>query len=483
MSVPELIGRYPVRRLLGVGGFAVVWLAHDDRLDDEVAIKVLADNYAHRLDLQERFTQEARLLRRTTSQNLVEVFDIDRLPDGRPYFVMTYADGGSLADIVERERIPVDEALWIGAQAAQGVQDLHAGGILHRDVKPSNILLRTVAGGARRVLVADLGLSRELARGSRLTLTAGTPGYMAPEVAEGDGPVDQRADVYGLGATVYFALTGQEPTSNSPTTPSKLRHDLPPGTDEVLLRALAKDPESRWPTARAFAEALAALRDNSGVTQPAPPSSHPRRRHRAVLIAAALVSVLALTTAILLTRWLGDSANPTTDGTRPTDAVPSGEAPPLPGTRTRCAVSAGQDHYECFLHNRGNMAYLLDFYSHDYTVVLWGLKPDDDTYAFSQRWQFWWQPRANAFLIYNEHSDRCLTVDMRSEVAAPMNVAPCVPDDPSQLWHWTDDTTRVLRNQHGTCLDTPAGTYEYGTRPFTDDCDGDISQQWVLRPT
>jgi protein kinase-like protein/ricin-type beta-trefoil lectin protein len=473
MPAPESIGRYAVRRLLGAGGFAVVWLGYDDRLDDEVAIKVLADNFAQRLDLREKFVQEARVLRRTTSQHVVEVFDIDELPDGRPYFVMTYADGGSLADAAEP--LPPGEVLRIGADAALGVADLHTAGVVHRDVKPSNVLFRTAADGSRRVLVADLGLSRELARGSRLTLTAGTPGYMAPEQAT--GTFDHRADVYGLGATVYFGLTGHEPPADGspPPAPSSVRPGLPPGTDAVVARAMAKDPERRWPTARAFADALHGL--TTGAPVPAPP------RRRAALIAVAAVAALAATVATVA--WPDSPATPTQSADRPhrtevTEPAPADGA--VPGTRSRCAVVDGVAYSECFLHVRGDTAYLLDFYSHNHVVVLWGRKGDDDQFAGSQRWQFYRQPGTGAFLLYSAFADACLTVAGQGEVGAATSVQPCDAASRNQLWHWTDDTSFVLANDFGTCLDVPNANYHMGAQPFAYDCTDGLNQRWVLTP-
>jgi serine/threonine protein kinase len=518
--VPEFLGRYAVRRRLGAGGFAVVWLCHDDRLDDEVAVKVLADNHADRVDVRERFIHEARVLRRTTSQHVVEVYDIGELRDGRPYFVMTYADSGSLADALGDGELPVDEALRVGADVARGVQDLHDAGVVHRDVKPSNVLFRT-AGDERRVLVADLGLSREMIRGSRITLTAGTPGFMAPEQATNSG-VDHRTDVYGIGATVYCALTGREPPADAPPPPpSRLRPGLTAAVDEVVLRALAPDPNARWPTAAELSAALDALRDPATpvpALASAQPVSRPTRpRGRVALSAAAGVVVVAATVATVTllndsstartaapapttTTSTAGTTQPTTTSpptttvttaagtsgsTAPTDqpALPPKPEEPVPGTRVACAVLGGADQYECFLHARGNTDYLLDFYEHNHEVVLWGLKSDDDQFAYSQRWQFWRIDAAHAFLVYNARSDRCLTLDDDGEVGAQLHVTPCDPQNANQLWEWTNGTSQVLRSKQGTCLDIPRGEYWMGAAPFAYDCNGGVNQQWLARPT
>lgn len=347
MRRPSKIGRYPVHALLGTGAFAVVWLAEDERLHDRVAIKVLAENWAERLDVRQRFEQEARVLRRTRSHRVVEVFDIDELPDGRPYFVMTYADGGSLADRLEDGPLPVEQALRYGAELALGVADLHTAGVLHRDVKPSNVLFRTGSGDPA-LLVADLGLSRELAQGSRFTLPVGTAGYMAPEQDDPEHVLDERADVYGAGATIYHALTGQTP-SQPPAPPSGLRGGLPEGTDAVLLRALAANPDDRWPTATAFAAEL----DGMLTRAPVPP---PRKRIRtSAVLVAAFIGVLTLAGFTAL-RWMPATQSPaaqttvtitstTTPAPESTGASPSASAIPLadrkvPPTSDRAPTSS-----------------------------------------------------------------------------------------------------------------------------------------------
>jgi eukaryotic-like serine/threonine-protein kinase len=542
VPTPDFIGRYRIKRSLGAGGFATVWLAHDDRLDDEVAIKVLAENWAQRLDLRERFEQEARVLRRTKSRRVVEVYDIDELPDGRPYFVMTYANGGSLADRLRDGWLPVDEALRYGAELAHGVQDLHDAGVMHRDIKPSNVLF-----SSGEVLIADLGLSRELERGSRITMAAGTPGFMAPEQASADGGIDHRADIYGLAATIYFALTRHQP-ANDPARPSELRPGLPEGTDAALMRALAHDPAERWQTASAFAEVLRRLTETGpdGATvvghtgevvttqhvrdpfaepvqpQPSPPPAR-RRRPKWTLVAAA--AGLLAAAAIVLTQVLPDrspsnaaepqktvpQSNPPSQptvslpvntsappaGSQPKQSVarppgtpvapPPGQQPPpaakpLPGTLTRCATSGGKDQFECFLFSRGNTAYALDFYAHSNEVVIWEEKPDNDQFAYSQRWQFWRIDGADAYMVYNAGSQRCLSMD-DGGIGSLLHVVPCDAKSRNQLWRWTDTTSWVLKSDLGTCVDVPNGNYYMGQKPFGYDCSTEPNQRWLMRPT
>jgi hypothetical protein len=295
---PEKIGRYRILRSLGSGAFATVWLGADDTLDVQVAIKVLAENWAHRPDIRTRFVQEARIMRRVDSRRLVTVLDIDELQDGRPYFVMPYASGGTLNDRLAGGPPPVAEGLAVMVEVARAVTVLHGMGVLHRDLKPSNILFDTVAG-QERVLVTDLGLAKDLANASGFTVSAGTPGYMPPEQARVGGGLDERADVYALGAVAYRVLTGQLPDSfegGRPIRPSNLRPGIPSAVDDAVLRALETDPRDRWPSAEALA---AALHPAAALAEQSEPGGKSRRRHRVrrrpwrTVALAAVVAVLA----------------------------------------------------------------------------------------------------------------------------------------------------------------------------------------------
>ncbi|WP_433324389.1 serine/threonine-protein kinase [Spirillospora sp. CA-294931] len=289
MGTPPEAGRYRLDRLLGSGGFASVWLGHDEELDSPVAVKILAEHWALRDDVRERFVQEARLLRQVDSHHLVQVFDIGALDDGRPYFVMTYADLGTLEERLSGGPLPLNEALALARAIARGVEALHGRGIVHRDLKPSNVLIRSSSDGTEeRVMISDLGIARTGDRISSLTLPAGSPGYMAPEQTQVDGAPDHRSDVYGLGALTYHMLTGRPPGQSTPP-PSEVQPAVPPAIDAVVLRALDADRERRWASAADFARALDLAR--SGVdTDPLPESAdRPSRRRRPLIIAAAAV--------------------------------------------------------------------------------------------------------------------------------------------------------------------------------------------------
>ncbi|GAA2037439.1 serine/threonine-protein kinase [Nocardiopsis rhodophaea] len=294
MAQPDMFGRYRVIRHLGSGAFATVWLAHDDRLDTPVAIKVLAENWARRMDVHQRFMEEARILRQTDSNWLVRVHDLDVLPDERPYMVMTYADQGSVADLVANGPLPLDEALRLLTEIGQGVTVLHRHGTIHRDIKPSNVLLLSSPVG-QRVLVADLGFAKSIDRASGFTAAAGTPGYMSPEQSVPGGDIDVRADVYSLGAVAYELITGRPPPSPPVRTPpGRIRPGLPPALDELIMAALSPDRTNRPPDAQAFTDRVRAIRMTPGL-----PTSVPwwmRHRPKWVRTAAAV-----LTAAVLMT--------------------------------------------------------------------------------------------------------------------------------------------------------------------------------------
>src|SRR6478736_847476 len=213
VPMPSRLGRYAVRRRIGSGAFATVWLAYDEQLDSPVAIKVLAENWTEDQQVRQRFLEEGRFLRKVESPYVVSVYDAGELDDGRPYLVMSYADQGTLADRLEVEGLTPRQALEVVRQVGSGLQALHERGVLHRDVKPANVLFRTVDDRVR-AMVADLGLGKALDMSSRLTMIAGTPSFVAPEQAQGE-PLDPRADLYSLAALSFLLLSGRAPYSHA----------------------------------------------------------------------------------------------------------------------------------------------------------------------------------------------------------------------------------------------------------------------------
>lgn len=284
--MPSRLGRYAVRRRIGSGGFATVWLAYDEQLDSPVAVKVLADNWTEDHHVRQRFLEEGRYLRKVESPHVVSVYDAGELEDGRPYLVMSYADQGTLADRLEVEGLTPQQALEVVRQVGAGLQALHQRGILHRDVKPANVLFRTVeANGSGpshevRAMVGDLGLGKALDMSSRLTMIAGTPSYVAPEQALGEG-LDARADQYSLASLAYLMLSGRPPYTHAslsaaarPGPPPPLstpERPFPAEVESVVRRGLAPDREDRWPDVASFVAALASALD----ARSAPVSSEP----------------------------------------------------------------------------------------------------------------------------------------------------------------------------------------------------------------
>lgn len=287
--VPDQIGRYPVSRRLGSGAFATVWLGHDPEFDIDVAIKVLADNWAADPSVRERFVAEARFLRRIRDRRVVHVYDIGTLDDGRPYFVMDHLDAGSLEDL-RHDGVAPAEALRLCADAAGGLGVLHRHHLVHRDVTPGNLLLSRRDDGSRAVVVADLGVARSVVDSSSGSMIVGTPSYMAPEQA-GSGAVDHRADLYALCAVAYALLAGAPPfpisqvadlTNRPPgSEPAPIAAQLgaPATLDGLFVSGLATDPHRRPPTAAVLAEAFERLaedlRDADPPTGPQPEDDEP----------------------------------------------------------------------------------------------------------------------------------------------------------------------------------------------------------------
>ncbi len=237
-----------------------MWLYHDEELDSEVAVKALADNLAEDSDIRERFLAESRLLRRANSEHVVQVYDIGEV-DGTPYFVMSYADRGSLGEVMKTGRLPsYAELSDLIGQAAKGLSVLHALGIVHRDIKPENLLFTSTAHGGQRLMVADLGVAKSLSGAAPLTQSVGTPSFMAPEQMDTRIPLDPRADVHGLGAVAYALVTGKSPqpryVADQPVPPPSSIRQVPPEVEQVIMRAMEYRRENRWQDVLSFAQAL-----------------------------------------------------------------------------------------------------------------------------------------------------------------------------------------------------------------------------------
>jgi serine/threonine protein kinase len=264
----EDLGRYRMTKVLGGGGMAVVYLARDEELDRPVAIKVLADNLAADESFRKRFLREARLAARLAHRNVVQVYDSGEA-DGRPYIVMEYVEGETLADLLSRRgRLPSAETVELALEVCSGLEHAHAKGLVHRDVKPQNLLI----GADGTVKIVDFGIARS-AHGTRLTeagTVLGTAAYLAPEQATGE-EVTPAADVYALGVVLYEMLAGRTPYTAESLTQLLVGHrDQPlPGVreyapetseslEDVIMRCLARLPTYRPQSAGEVAAALAA---------------------------------------------------------------------------------------------------------------------------------------------------------------------------------------------------------------------------------
>lgn len=272
MDDVERIGRYRIENRLGSGSFATVYKGHDDGLDVPVAIKILADNWANNEDVRNRFLREARLMRQINDERICRVYDIGTLEDSRPYFVMDFANAGSLEDLRKRLVEP-GRALRLCAEAARALEVLHRNSVIHRDVTPGNILLSTSPDGATHILLADLGVAKSMIGESGATMTAGTPAYMALEQATGVGTLDQRADIYSIAAVTYALLTGRPPfpvktladllSRNPNIAPAPVAAEIgaPPELDTLLQAALSPVPQQRPQSALDFATSLDTFAD------------------------------------------------------------------------------------------------------------------------------------------------------------------------------------------------------------------------------
>ncbi len=275
MLIDALADRYTVLRELGRGGMATVYLADDLRHGRQVAIKVLKAELGVLLG-PDRFAREIRMAASLNHPHILPLYDSGRMPGtgaggGLLYYVMPYVRGGSLRERLARERqLPIDEAVGLVRQVALALDHAHAHGLVHRDVKPENILLHE---GEAMVTDFGIALAAVTEAGERLTETGlliGTPDYMSPEQATGERTLDARSDVYSLGCVLYELLAGEPPhagtsarstiarrlTEQAPRV-RRIRPTVPAAIDEAIAQALAVDPAERIATAAAFADALA----------------------------------------------------------------------------------------------------------------------------------------------------------------------------------------------------------------------------------
>jgi hypothetical protein len=321
-ALPETFGRYRIVRLLGRGGMAAVYLAHDTRLDRPVALKVPRFGPDEGALVVERFEREARIAATFTHPHLCPVYDVGQV-GGVHYLTMPFLEGEPLSDRLAREGpLSQEVAARLARQIALAVEVAHRAGVVHRDLKPANVMVN----GRGEPVVMDFGLARRTAVDPRLTESGalvGTPAYCAPErVGAGAETAGPAGDVYSLGVIVYEMLTGRPPfggqlsevlrrlLTEEPDPPSRRRPDLDPRLEAICLRAMAREPRERFASMADFAQALGAYLRGEAVPV-GPVRRAPRRpawRKRAAL-GAALLGLLVVVTLILL-RWPRGAAPP-----------------------------------------------------------------------------------------------------------------------------------------------------------------------------
>jgi eukaryotic-like serine/threonine-protein kinase len=297
-------GRYRLEQPLGHGGMATVYLARDEELHRAVAIKLLAEHLAGDAAFRRRFLREARLAARLSHPNVVSVYDAGEAEDGRPFIVMEYVPGTTFAELGQ---IPPGRAVELTIQACRGLAHAHAAGLVHRDVKPQNLLLREDG----TVKVADFGiaLAAETTALTQVGTVLGTAAYLSPEQALGE-QVTSAADVYSLGAVLYDLLAGRPPyefesladlaakqTLGQIVPVGERAPEVPPNVEDAVMRSLARNPAYRPASASDFARELGASDEPT-----VPLRTAARSRRNSLLAALAAVLILA---AIVLGVALG----------------------------------------------------------------------------------------------------------------------------------------------------------------------------------
>ncbi|HRC58829.1 MAG TPA: serine/threonine-protein kinase, partial [Kofleriaceae bacterium] len=251
-----------------------VYLAEHPLIGKKVALKVIHRELAGNREVVARFFQEARAVNTIGHENIVEIHDFGHTPEGDHFYIMEFLDGRTLAQVISRERqLEVRRALHIAAQLCNGLAAAHACGVIHRDLKPDNVMLLARPGNPDFVKILDFGLAKMFATGeaplTALGVILGTPQYMSPEACESKRSVDHRTDIYAVGVLLFQMLTGVLPFDGAsmgevlvkqvtqlPPAPRGFNPDIPPSVEQIVLRCLAKSADGRFPLMTALRDAL-----------------------------------------------------------------------------------------------------------------------------------------------------------------------------------------------------------------------------------
>ncbi len=356
---PGMLGRflhYEMREVIGRGGFGIVLRAFDETLHRLVAVKVLAPELAEDAGARQRFLREARAAAAVSSEHVVAVYAVDERPV--PFLVMEHVAGRTLQQVIdERGALGPEEVLRIGQQIASGLAAAHGIGLIHRDVKPANILLEGepgVSADGARVKITDFGLARAAddATLTQSVMIAGTPLYMSPEQAQ-DEPIDHRSDLFSLGSVLYALCTGRPAfqadnalavlkrvCEEAPQPIRAVNPAVPEWLEAVVARLLEKDPARRFQTAAEVAELLGRFQVHARQptamplpTWPAAPPAPGRRRRRWLLPAACLLAALGVAGALRLQFW----------GNRPDGGTPGPAVGKLPSAEALAGLPSPAD--------------------------------------------------------------------------------------------------------------------------------------------
>src|SRR4026209_1090938 len=318
---PDKVGRYKIKSELGRGGMATVYRAYDPSFDREVAVKVLPREKVHNLVFRVRFKRELKMIASLEHPAIVPVYDVGEEPDGLQYFVMRYMGGESLSDWIKRGALPLKDTAIIIERLASALDYAHQKNIVHRDIKPDNVLF----DDTNHPYLTDFGIAKltESAISATGGGTMGTPAYVSPEQAQG-AIVDSRADIYGMGVMIYEMLTGRKPYDADSPMSVAVRHitepipdilqarpDLPIEVDAIIKRAMAKDREDRYPNAIELSRALNRAAFGEDRTTSASTSMFNTRqntitksRRRVGFIVAGMILLIVLAGAFALSRQL-----------------------------------------------------------------------------------------------------------------------------------------------------------------------------------